>query len=57
MAVPFVLLDRQRLDPVLGEEHGVGQPDQAAAHYQDGHLRIYAPARGRGVRHDDLRSC
>ena len=45
---PFVLLDRQRLHPVVGQEHGVGQADQAAAHYQDGHLHIYARA-GEGV--------
>ena len=58
-----VLLDRQHLDPVLGEEHRRRQPDHAAADDHDRHLHIHAARRGRAfvmtasVRQGDPHEC
>jgi len=38
-----VALDRERGDVEMGEEHGGREPDQAAAHDQDGYLLPGAP--------------
>ena len=52
----LVLLDRQRLDPVLGEEHRRRQPDEAPTHDEHWHVGVGALARETCARHRDLRS-